>query len=128
MTFDPSSGISPPVGAILPWHKSKSGTPSLPPEFVECNGQTLNDPDSPFDGQTIPDINGNSSSEKFIRGNTTSGNTGGGTSHSHNIQTQEIESDFGSGAEYRDIVNANSTGTESVTPTNIEMVHIMRVK
>jgi hypothetical protein len=50
----------PPIGAILAWHKSLSGTPGLPAsgEWVECNGQTLSDPASPYNTQVIPNLNG----------------------------------------------------------------------
>jgi len=33
-------------------------TPNLPDAYVECNGQTLSDSDSPYDGEVIPDMNG----------------------------------------------------------------------
>lgn len=46
----------------------------LPPSFVECNGQVLNDPESPLDGTTIPDYN---NAGRFPRGGTTSDVTGG---------------------------------------------------
>ena len=63
-----------PVGAVIPWHKDLPGLPALPANFVECNGQVLNDPESPIDGVTIPNYNGE---ERFIRAGTTSGQTGG---------------------------------------------------
>jgi len=47
-----------PVGAVVAWHKSFPNTPALPSSFVECNGQTINDSDSPYNGQTAPDLNG----------------------------------------------------------------------
>ena len=72
-----------PIGAIVAWHKNLSGVPALPDEFVECNGQTLSDPESPLDGQTIPDLN---VIQKFLRGATTSGGTGGSDSHTHTVQ------------------------------------------
>jgi hypothetical protein len=71
-----------PVGTIKPWHKDMTGMPSnmLTAFWVECNGQTLSDPESPFDGQVIPDLNGNNN---FLRGNSTSGGTGGSATHNH---------------------------------------------
>lgn len=73
----------PPVGSIIAWHKNFSNTPSLPFGWVECNGQTLNDPSSPYHNQVIPNLNGDPNganspglSEKigvFLRGGTTSG-------------------------------------------------------
>lgn len=69
-----------PVGAILPWLKSFTGTPSLPTGFVECDGQVLNDADSVYNGETIPDLNGDN---RFLRGNATSGATGGSETMAH---------------------------------------------
>jgi len=63
-----------PIGSIIAWHKDKTGVPALPAGWVECNGQTLSNPDSPLDGQDIPNLNGNN---RFLRGNNSSGGTGG---------------------------------------------------
>jgi hypothetical protein len=64
-----------PVGAVLPWFKDIPGVPALPSYFVECNGQVLSDPESPLDGQTMPDIN--TGAQRFIRGGVSSGTVGG---------------------------------------------------
>ena len=61
-----------PVGSIIAWHKSFTGTPSLPDGWVECNGQTINDAESPYHLQTIPDLNNQA---RFLRGALTSGTT-----------------------------------------------------
>lgn len=45
----------------------------LDDNYVECNGQTLSDSGSIFNGDIIPDLNGNNN---FLRGNSTSGETG----------------------------------------------------
>jgi hypothetical protein len=55
-----------PIGIVLPWFKDLPGVPALPSNFVECNGQLLNDPESPLDGATMPDIN--TGAQRFIRG------------------------------------------------------------
>jgi hypothetical protein len=74
--------LSPPVGCIIAWHKSLSGTPALPAGWVECNGQVLNLQDSPYNDQTIPNLNGTltsisgaSTKGRFLRGHTASGLT-----------------------------------------------------
>ncbi len=67
-----------PVGAVLPWLKTYTNTPGLPAQFVECNGQVLDDGDSVYDGQTIPDLNGDN---RFMRGAATSGGTGGASTN-----------------------------------------------
>ena len=66
-----------PVGSINAWHKSFTNTPALPAEWVECNGQTLSDAESPYNGQTIPDLNGSggATANRFLRGAATSGTT-----------------------------------------------------
>ncbi len=59
-----------PIGSIVAWHKNLFGTPSLLDGWVECNGQVVDDPESPYDGQTLPDLNGE---KRFLRGGATSG-------------------------------------------------------
>lgn len=59
-----------PIGGIVAWHKTFPNTPALPAQFVECNGQTLSDGASPYDGQVIPDLNGDA---RFLRGAAASG-------------------------------------------------------
>jgi microcystin-dependent protein len=63
-----------PIGVIIGWDKTLSGVPTLPSEYVQCDGQVLSDAESPLNGTTIPDLNGNN---YFLRGNSTSGSTGG---------------------------------------------------
>ena len=67
-----------PVGSIVAWAKTLTGTPAIPTGWVECDGSVLSDADSPLDGVTIPDLNGNNN---FMRGNSTSGGTGGAATH-----------------------------------------------
>jgi hypothetical protein len=64
-----------PIGGVIPWFKDTPGVPALPSQFVECNGQTLSDPESPLDGQLMPDIN--TGAQRFLRGALNSGATGG---------------------------------------------------
>jgi hypothetical protein len=77
-----------PIGAIIAWHKSFPNTPALSSNWVECNGQTLSDGDSPYDGQVIPNLNGaaagadlsngdnlGKTGEVFLKGDETSGAT-----------------------------------------------------
>ena len=84
-----------PVGGVIAWLKSLTNTPTLPSEWLECNGQALTggsaDPQSVYNGGTIPNLNGASSGTKrFLRGSSTSGTTGGADSattvgHTHNV-------------------------------------------
>ncbi len=64
-----------PIGGVIPWFKDTPGVPALPANFVECNGQFLNDPASPLDGQLMPDIN--TGIQRFLRGALISGGLGG---------------------------------------------------
>ncbi len=64
-----------PIGGVLPWFKDTPGVPALPPNFVECNGQFLSDPESPLDGELMPDIN--TGAQRFLRGALNSGGLGG---------------------------------------------------
>src|ERR1043166_3858207 len=78
-----------PIGAIVAWDKSLTGVPALPANFVECNGQTISDPASPLNGRTVRNLNG---SNQFLRGNSTSGTSGGAASHTHSLSgTTEVE-------------------------------------
>jgi microcystin-dependent protein len=63
-----------PIGGIAAWLKSYTNTPALPSGWVEMNGQVLNDSESVYNGQTLPNLN---SGNRFLRGNAASGNTGG---------------------------------------------------
>ena len=44
-----------PVAGITAWDKNLHST--LPDRFVECNGQTVSDTESPMDGETVPELN-----------------------------------------------------------------------
>jgi len=72
-----------PVGGIVAWMKSITGVPALPTQFVECNGGTVSDVESPINGQTIPTLN--SGGNRMLRGSTTSGTTGGADTHTLTI-------------------------------------------
>lgn len=68
-----------PVGSVVSWAKTLSGVPqTLSSNFVECDGSVLSDATSPLNGVTIPDLNGDN---RFMRGSTTSGATGGEDTH-----------------------------------------------
>lgn len=69
-----------PIGSVIAWLKSYTNTPqTLPTSWVECAGQTLTDAESVYNGQIIPDLNGGI----FMRGDTTSGGTGGSNTMAH---------------------------------------------
>src|SRR3954470_6066934 len=63
-----------PIGSLKSWLKNFPGVPPLTAQWAECNGQVLSDPESPLNGQTLPNLNGE---QRFLRGASVSGGTGG---------------------------------------------------
>jgi len=112
-----SAGIVP-VGGVVAWMKSFPNTPALPGNFVECNGQVLNDSNSPFNGQTIPNLNG---TNRFLRGANSSGGMGGSLSTGGPSGT--------SGGQGQGSTSHASPGHHhGFTPPYYEVVWIIRVK
>jgi hypothetical protein len=129
-TLDASSAFKPavPIGGIIPWAKSLTGVPALPIGWVQCDGQTLSDAASPLNGQVIPNLNGQN---RFLRGNATSGGTGGADSHNHGLAPlSSISADTnGDGTTANAITNENSaTEMTSTLPPYYNVVWIIRVK
>ena len=115
-----------PIGAVISWLKSFPGTPTLPIDnsYVECDGQILNDTESLFNGQTIPDLNGSIGTQRFLRGSTGSGSTGGSELHIHSISSAANQKGPGNNP---DVINFN-TNNSITLPSFYEVVWIMRVK
>lgn len=111
-----------PVGSIIAWNKSLSGTPSLPENWIECNGQTISDADSPYNGLVAPNIN---NENRFLRGNLSSGGTGGALTHVHTF-TQTFSQDLVPDAS--NYSNGSSTDPADHTPPYFNVVWIMRIK
>lgn len=94
----PSLLKAPPVGSIVAWHPDLPGTPALPAAWEPCDGQFISDPESPYLGQVLPDLNGEA---RYLRGSIVSGvlqedstavnglaaSTSNAGSHSHNVFT-----------------------------------------
>ncbi len=127
-----SSSIVVPVGGILAWHKNLPGVPALPSNFVECNGQLLDDPDSPLDGQTIPNLNGQN---RILEGHTASGATNEENylpSHTHNFKKDpegtaraiEVCSTYQNTGNWGLILNATAGAPKQF----FQVVWVMRVK
>lgn len=146
-----------PIGAIVAWHKSYPNTPSLPSGWEECNGQQVTDAESPYNGQTKPDLNGvgGASYNRFLRGASTSGTarTDNVRNHVHSIAHDHTLDTSGGGLKTTivstvtaasgttsGLVNTHSgnsgnptgTGTggspDETYPSHMEVVWIMRVK
>ena len=114
-----------PIGGVIAWLKSFTGTPSLPDGFVECNGQVLNDADSVYNGQTMPNLN-SGTYHRFLRGSSTSGSTGGSVTHKHNFLTYRVGITLG--LVYYYFPATNSTYYVTMYPRYYEVVWVMRVK
>lgn len=115
-----------PVGSVISWLKSFPNTPSLPNNFVECNGQTLSDPESIYDGQTIPNLNGSGGANQFfLRGSTTSGATGGADQITlvHVESAPPTQNNFGTEQE-----SGYDPHIFDPKPPYYEVVWIMRIK
>lgn len=134
-----------PLGAIIAWTKDLTGVSNLDTNFVECNGQVLNDDCSPLNGQVIPDLNAHqaSGSQRFLRGSDSSGSTGGSEQHVHQIDNNTGEatvkytdlegcaapSDCTTRAKEDHLHNIDlDTESTSSLPSYYEVVWVMRVK
>jgi hypothetical protein len=115
-----------PIGAVTAWLKSfPPGAPPLSSNFVECNGQILSDPGSIYNGQVIPNLNGQN---RFLRGSTTGGATGGSSTHNHSISAPTEPIVNNSYDLNRTYANSASTSTNNNLPPYYEVVWIMRIK
>jgi len=138
-------GAGVPIGTILAWNKSYTNTPALLSGWVECNGQVLSDAESVYDGQTIPNLNGDN---RFLRGNSASTTTGGAATHTHLLAATGIQAngnfDFSKvntdgtkrwynsdGSENTDTLTKSSdvyTGNAGTLPPYYNIVWIMKIK
>ena len=109
-----------PIGVAVPYFKDTPGVPALPANFVECNGQVLNDPESPLDGQFMPDIN--TGAARFIRGGLSSGTTGGIDSFG-----TALADNAGVGTAQNFVTTDFSPGAQPFPPF-ITAVYVIRVK
>jgi hypothetical protein len=136
-----------PLGTILPWHKSMTASPatSLPPGWLECNGQVVSDGASPYNGQALPDLN---SGGRFLRGGNTSGTMQDDAlqGHHHHVPnlTQRVGGRTGNSGAYEKndgvfntenattIISDGAHGLPRVAaetrPLNMSVVWIMRVR
>ena len=109
-----------PVGSIVAWAKTLTSVPALPDGWLECDGQTISDADSPMDGEDVPNLNNAetaANSNRFLRGSPTSGGTSGTETHTH---THSPTGNFQSGA--------GSTSVVNHLPPYYNVVWIMRIK
>jgi len=95
----------------------------LPDCWVEMNGQTISDADSPWNGKTLPDINGTAEAgKKFLRGASDgTGTEGSAINHFHTLTAPGgIQA---GGANYSHVADSKAH-----IPPYFEVVWIMRIK
>lgn len=121
-----------PIGTILSWAKSITGIPTIPFGWAECNGSTVSDADSPINGQALPNLNGSTEANKrFLRGSTTSGTTGGASTHNHGGATgNNPNNGFGvtGSGNNSNVTHNHSISSDATIPPYYEVVFIMRYK
>lgn len=111
----------------------------LSDSWVEMNGQTLSDSDSPYNSQVIPDWNGSSGTARFLKGGTTSGDLAGSETHTHSVpydnwsqaasMTNNVLNTYnGAAGSHQEADADNTSGATSTHPSNASTVWIMRVK
>ena len=116
-----------PIGAIIAWNKTMNNMPALPDGWLECNGQQINDHDSPLYGQYTPNIN-SSGTQKFLRGSTSSGATGGSESFSWSHYHGHIQNGGYLDSYYRGASTDVQGFTMDLKPPYYEVVWIIRIK
>ena len=117
-----------PIGGIVSWAKTLAGVPNLAEGWVECDGSVLVDALSPLNGQTIPDLNGDN---RFMRGDTTSGGTGGSNTMAHTHTVPMVADVEGGSTWVGAAANPTTTSAASNTenrPPFYNVVWIMRIR
>jgi hypothetical protein len=80
-----------PIGAVIDWWRPDTSFP-IPEGFAICDGSELDDPESPLDGVTLPNL-----SNRFVRGVTDTtqiGMIGGTNSHNHSTSIDHDHASF----------------------------------
>jgi hypothetical protein len=117
-----------PIGSIIAWHKNFPNTPPLPDGWMECNGQVVTDPESPYYGQTLPNLNGE---RRFLRGNIPTGATGGSETHNHTGKTGwciDEQSSVTPNLDYGNWDHRHVIYTDSNLPPYMDIVWIIKIK
>ncbi len=102
-----------PIGSVIAWHKNMPGVPPLLPNFIECNGQVIAEGQSPMNGQTVDNLNGDA---RFLRGSATSGTEQAGLIPGNAAQYA------GGGVDFFRV-----TSQATVRPVNMSVVWVMRI-
>ena len=135
-----------PIGTIVAWHRDlvEEAPPDLPEGWMRCDGQLVEDLESPFEGRLLPDLNGEG---RFLRGSDHSGDVQSDSfkSHSHVSGAIYNVTDYAYGyttfSGYYDgpaVSNpytqskhspyTGSVGGDETRPKNMSVIWIIRVK
>ena len=119
-----------PIGSIEPYLKSFTGVPTIPSNYVECNGQLLDDIESPFHNTNILDLN---ITGRFLRGATASGDGVGGSGYGGSDLVSHSHPTTGAFANDRGFDGAQNTydfgpTDVDVRPPYYSVVWIMKIK
>ena len=77
----PIGGVVATIPALAGAYSCAATTEADDLGYVKCNGQVINDPTSPLNGLTIPNIN----DDVFLKGHVTSNSPGGSNTHDHTV-------------------------------------------
>jgi hypothetical protein len=118
------AAVAVPIGTILAWHKDlDAGIPALPAGWMECNGQQVQDSESPLEYAFLPDLNSELHSGTgrgtYLRGGLASGVTNASTTFGPNNSTSRYTAGTGvyNGAAYHRVTDADNTA-DAVTYVN----------
>ena len=119
-----------PIGGVIAYLKSFASVPSLATqgrtEYVECGGATLSDAQSIFNTVSMPALNNNN---KFLRGQATSGGTGGTDStHTHPMANPTLGFATNSGGFGYSASSGLVTGATDGRPSFYNVVWLWRIK
>lgn len=133
-----------PVGYIMFFNGSRTYANSSPialpnPNlWVLCDGQVINDPESPLNGVATPDLR-----KKYLKGGTTIGNTGGqetiNLAHNHGTtlmfandesgrSNARTGGDYRAGSSHTHTIATRWSSAESILPPTMELQFYMRKK
>lgn len=112
-----------PVGTVVDWWRANPATP-VPPGYQVCDGSAVNDPESPLNGQLVPDLRA-----RFTMGSvdgSTVGQSGGTTTHSHPLDLNHDHASQATGTDGAHTHNTNPPSLGGSTSTGVAAIHLHR--
>ncbi|UCC45118.1 MAG: hypothetical protein JSU65_04165, partial [Candidatus Zixiibacteriota bacterium] len=117
--------VTAPIGSVVAWIKSYASTPALPEGWIECNGQSISDTESPYYQSIAPNLN---STGRFLRGAASTGNTGGSVNHDHTVTLPPAPVSQLAPSYFCAPSGTHTTSNRSHLPPYYTVVWIMRIK